>query len=103
MRGAEIIDFSQRTSRAEIPNWGLAKLMNQTSGDSDGVAIAGDGWIYREELEKSLSLELAHCVNDNFTSMEDFCRLAAARFRKGDVVNEEQVLPNYVKEQMDYS
>ena len=63
----------------------------------------GDGWIYREELEKSLSLELAHCVNDNFTSMEDFCRLAAARFRKGDVVNEEQVLPNYVKEQMDYS
>ena len=63
----------------------------------------GDGWIYREQLEKSLSLELAHRVNDNFTSMEDFCRLAAARFRKGDVVKEEQVLPNYVKEQMDYS
>ena len=63
----------------------------------------GDGWSYREQLEKSLSLELANCVNDNFTSMEDFCRLAAARFRKGDVVKEEQVLPNYVKEQMDYS
>ena len=63
----------------------------------------GNGWIYREQLEKSLSLELAHCVHDNFTSMEDFCRLAAARFRKGDVVKEEQVLPNYVKEQMDYS
>ncbi len=63
----------------------------------------GDGWIYREQLEKSLSLELTHCVNDNFTSMEDFCRLAAARFRKGYVVKEEQVLPNYVKEKMDYS
>ncbi|MEE3300481.1 MAG: tRNA (adenosine(37)-N6)-threonylcarbamoyltransferase complex dimerization subunit type 1 TsaB [Pseudomonadota bacterium] len=63
----------------------------------------GDGWIYREQLEKSLNLELAHCIHDNFTSMEDFCRLAAARFRKGDVVKEEQVLPNYVKEQMDYS
>jgi len=63
----------------------------------------GDGWIYRKQLEKSLSLELTLCVNDNFTSMEDVCRLAAARYRKGDVVKEEQVLPNYVKEQMDYS
>ena len=68
-----------------------------------GYIGIGDGWVYREKLEKSLGLKLANCTNNNAASMEDFCRLAAVRFLKGDVFKEENVLPNYVKEHMIYS
>ena len=63
----------------------------------------GDGWVYREQLETALNVKLDRCLETAGFEIQDLCELACIRFEKGIFVTEEQVLPNYVKEQLDYS
>ena len=63
----------------------------------------GDGWIYRDQIESALNLAVVSCLMDTDVRLKELCALARIRYMKGEHVSDEQVLPNYVKEQLDYS
>lgn len=62
----------------------------------------GSGWQYRESLCRALSQQLATIDPDD--TIDDYCiyQLSHRRFHDGLVVDADAVLPNYVKEKLDY-
>lgn len=68
----------------------------------------GDGWDQREEILQTLGL---HTGQVQFgparpateLNLAGLCKLAKLRFQLGEGVPAEQVIPNYIKEQLDYS
>jgi tRNA threonylcarbamoyladenosine biosynthesis protein TsaB len=79
----------------------LKKLGDQLPGSWHGV---GDGWInLRESIEAGLGVGLESCLVDPGVEVGDLCELAQIRLDRGDVVESGQLLPNYVKDQLDYS
>ncbi len=68
----------------------------------------GDGWDQAEEILRSLQLETGNfqLVEDKSGSelnIRDMCELAKLRFQLGEGLAAEQVMPNYIKVQLDYS
>jgi len=65
--------------------------------------IAGNGWQAADEIQRHLGINLqTPPLKPEFDS-RDLCQLAALRFAQGQAVSAEQALPNYVKENMEYS
>lgn len=75
---------------------------DQSQSELPWLAI-GDGWAYRRTIEQALNVRLAECIEDAHYEMEDLCALAAIGTKRGEAVSAEFLLPNYVKEYMDYS
>ena len=79
----------------------LRKLGDQLPGPWHGV---GDGWInLRESIEAGLGAKLESCLLDPGVEVGDLCALAQIRLDRGEVVDSRLVLPNYVKDELDYS
>ena len=62
----------------------------------------GAGWQHREQLESLLDIKLKDCLEKLEVTMEDLCGRALQKLEKGEILVAETLLPNYVKEQLDY-
>lgn len=74
----------------------------QQSGISRWVAT-GDGWSPAQELEGRLDIQPTFDRLDNDLDIQDLCTLASLYFEAKKGLSPEQVQPNYIKEQLDYS
>ena len=68
----------------------------------------GDGWDQRDEILRTLRRDTEHVqFGQTQPAVElhlgELCKLAKLRFALGEGVAAEQVIPNYIKEQSDYS
>ena len=61
----------------------------------------GNGWASAAGLKQELGIGEDHILPVDFSTVEHLCRLGAALFRAG-CSSHELILPNYVKEQMQY-
>ncbi|NKB32052.1 MAG: tRNA (adenosine(37)-N6)-threonylcarbamoyltransferase complex dimerization subunit type 1 TsaB [Pseudomonadales bacterium] len=84
-----VVEFND--SAEELPNFSTKSLL--------GI---GPGWQDKETLEAKLGIELADCKVDLDASMEDLCEFALEKLAREETVQAEELLPNYVKEQLDY-
>ena len=57
---------------------------------------------HREQLETLLDITLKDCLEGLEVAMEDLCGSALQKLEKGEILVAETLLPNYVKEQLDY-
>ena len=62
----------------------------------------GAGWQHREQLESLLDIKLKDCLEKLEVTMEDLCGRALQKLEKGEILAAEALLPNYVKEHLDY-
>ena len=75
---------------------------------SHNWCVAGDGWDQKDEILRALQLDTEHVqFGQSQPAVElnlgELCKLAKLRFQLGEGVAAEQLIPNYVKEQLDYS
>ena len=74
--------------------------LNSTTREWVGV---GDGWKDHQQIESKLGIQLQGPVIQPIGDIGDLCELAKLRFALGEAIAAEQVMPNYIKEQLDYS
>ena len=89
--------------REQVVTPEAAEIAPQATGKEVTWTGVGNGWVHREQLETALDVKLNHCLDTAGFNLQDLCDLACIRFKKGIFVTEEQVLPNYVKDKLDYS
>ncbi len=63
----------------------------------------GDGWVYREQIESSLGISVQGSSTQTVLDIGDLIELAKLRLALGESVSAERLVPNYIKEQIDYS
>lgn len=68
----------------------------------------GDGWDQTEEILRTLQLDTADVQFGQTQSavelnLGELCKLAKLKFQLGEGVAAERLIPNYIKEQLDYS
>ena len=87
-----------------------ANLQSLPAADSGSHnwCVAGDGWDQKDEILRALQLDTEHVqFGQSQPAVElnlgELCKLAKLRFQLGEGVAAEQLIPNYVKEQLDYS
>ncbi|MFL2855859.1 MAG: tRNA (adenosine(37)-N6)-threonylcarbamoyltransferase complex dimerization subunit type 1 TsaB [Pseudohongiellaceae bacterium] len=80
-------------------NTGNKNLPTFTLEERIGV---GAGWQHREQLETLLDIRLKDCIEGLEVTMDDLCGSALQKLEKGEILVAEDLLPNYVKEQLDY-
>ncbi|MDG2141106.1 MAG: tRNA (adenosine(37)-N6)-threonylcarbamoyltransferase complex dimerization subunit type 1 TsaB [Gammaproteobacteria bacterium] len=71
--------------------------------EEDDLIGAGDGWQRRKEITNALKLTLkGEIINNDYTAA-DIIDLAQEQFEESKYSLDEVLLPNYVKNQLDYS
>jgi tRNA threonylcarbamoyladenosine biosynthesis protein TsaB len=63
----------------------------------------GPAWHKQDQLETLLGVSVSNADTDAETSMEDLCVLGIEKLSRGETLSSEELLPNYVKERLDYS
>ena len=71
--------------------------------EEDDLIGAGDGWLQRKEITNVLRLNLKGEIINNGYTAADIIDLAQEQFEESKYSLNEVLLPNYVKNQLDYS
>ncbi len=77
-------------------------LMDSSGNEPIDWAAVGDAWSQPGALLNHLAIEPALITSSHESSIEDLCWLGTL-LRKSGADSTELILPNYVKEQMDYN
>lgn len=94
--GVELIGSEQLSNPESIQ-------LSYTLGEFEQWSPVGNGWASREEIQSALECKLHEGVILPGVSIEDLCELAKLRIAAGETISADQLKPNYVKEQLDYS
>ncbi len=65
--------------------------------------MVGNGWTRQSDIQKRLGCRVSDKIISPIISSEIIVQLATLRFDAGEAVTAEQLRPNYVKEQLNYS
>lgn len=95
--GVELIGAEQVAALAKLD---VASLRNL---NRNCWAAAGDGWSSGQEIEDLLGIQAVQGRLENDLNIHDLCTLASLHLVAGKGLSPEQVQPNYIKEQLDYS
>ena len=63
----------------------------------------GMAWHEQNRLEKLLGVKVSSVNADAATTMQDLSSLGVQKLSRGEILASEELLPNYVKERLDYS
>lgn len=88
----------------QVLNFNNADIAPNRLGEQAWVG-AGQGWSdqsCRQKLESLFGIQLIDCFPDIEPSMTNLWEISRTKLSRQELVDAEQLLPNYVKEQLDY-
>ena len=77
--------------------------MSAEAAKIESWCAVGSGWAQRESIQQGLDCMVGGDTIEPEVRISDLCELAKLRHALGESENAEQLRPNYVKEQLDYS